>query len=276
MLPKSAVLLRSSGDRMVDAIYSIWGHRRILLATAWADIRARYIGTAGGIAWLFLYPMLFLGLYALVYTVIFRVQPVGMTTEEYLLFIFSGLVPFLGFAEALGAGVPAVIANKSLIRNTLFPIELIPLKTVLTSSVSMLIGFSLLVSVIVLRGQLQWTILFLFPILILNLLFTCGIVWLLSTLNVFIRDIGNMVPLLTIVLMLISPIAYSESQVPASVLPIMKLNPLFHIIGLYRSALFGGAVDFSGLVLTTVGAVALFVAGYHVFTRLKIVFVEYV
>lgn len=115
----------------MNPIFIIWRHIHVLWATTLTDIRSRFIGTIFGVAWIILYPLLFLGLYAVVYTMIYRVRVEEFGTFDYVLLIFCGLVPFLGFSEALGNGVGSVLGNKGLIKNTLFPIDLIPVKTVL-------------------------------------------------------------------------------------------------------------------------------------------------
>ncbi len=110
----------------MGSITTLWFNRRMLWATSVTDIVVRFKGTVLGLAWTILYPLLFLGLYAVVYTMIFHVRTLEYATYDYLLLIFCGLVPFIGFSEALGTGVMSVSSNKTLIKNTLFPIELVP------------------------------------------------------------------------------------------------------------------------------------------------------
>ena len=247
----------------------------MISSTVYSDLRMRYAGTTIGLVWIFISPLLFLGLYSIVYTQIFKIKPADMSSESYVLVIFSGLVPFLSFAEAIGGGVPSVVGNKSLIRNTLFPIEFVPLKVVLVASAPMLVGFSILITSTALYEGLRPGFIMILPIMILQLVFTIGLVWLLAPINVFVRDVGNLVPLVILVLMLISPIAYLESQVPAGVAPILHVNPLAYLISLYRQALFG-EIEIGRLVFFAVFSFAVFVGGYIVFTRLKVAFLDYV
>ena len=108
------------GSRMIAGLKLLFIHRRILWATTLNDIRARYKGTILGLTWPILYPLLFLGLYAVVYSLIFKIRMEGVTAFGYVLMIFSGLIPFLGLAEALGSGVGSVLSNTNLIKNTMF------------------------------------------------------------------------------------------------------------------------------------------------------------
>src|SRR5579864_9499108 len=99
----------------MHAISLLWKHRRVLATTSWNDVRGRYRGTAIGLGWSVIYPIAFLGLYSIVYILIYRVRLPNYSSLEYVLMIFSGLIPFLGFSEALSTGVGSVVASRSLI-----------------------------------------------------------------------------------------------------------------------------------------------------------------
>ena len=257
-------------------LFILWLHRRILWATTLTDIRSRYKGTVFGLVWTVLYPILFLGLYAVVYTMIFRIRVEAFSTTDYVLLIFCGLVPFLGFSEALGTGVSSVLSNKGLVKNTLFPIELIPVKAVLASSVTMIVGLLLLLAALWARGIVHSTQLLIPIILVLQLLFTIGVIWLFSAVNVFIQDLGQVVAILILFLMLVSPIAYTHDMIPPELLPFMYPNPLYYLIMLYRDALFLGVVNLELLGDFTLISVGMLLAGGFVFTRLKPLFADYV
>ncbi len=260
----------------MQTIALLWRQRRMIWATTRNDIRARFSGTALGMAWVLLYPVLFLGLYAVVYTLIFRVRAASYSSVDYVLLIFCGLVPFLGFSEALGNGVTCVTGNKSLIKNTLFPIELIPVKTVLSSSLSMVVGLGLLMAALWSRGIFHATQLLLPLLLAEQIVFTIGVIWLLSAINVFFSDLGQIVSVLVLFLMLVSPIAYTQDMIPPELMPIMYPNPLYYLIMLYRDSAFLGEVRPHLLAGFTLIAAVTFGLGAAVFGRLKGLFADYV
>lgn len=260
----------------MSPVLVLWRHRHILMATTLTDIRGRFVGTVLGLIWTVLYPVLFLGLYAVVYTMIFRIRAPGYETTDYVLLIFCGLVPFVGFSEALGTGVSSVTSNKGLIKNTLFPIELIPVKTVLASSVTMMIGLVLLMGVLMWHGVLHWTQFLIPVILLLQLIFSIGLIWLLSAVNVFVQDLGQMIAILILFLMLVSPIAYTHDMIPPELLPFMYPNPLYYLIMLYRDALFLGTLNLEMLTTFSLISVGMLFFGGLVFTRLKPLFADYV
>jgi lipopolysaccharide transport system permease protein len=260
----------------MKALVVAWRHRQVLWATTLSDIRGRFRGTLLGLTWALLYPVLFLGLYAVVYTMIFRIRVASFGTFEYVLLIFCGLVPFLGFSEALGTGVSSVTSNKSLIKNTLFPIELIPVKAVLASSVTMTVGLVMLMAVLWSNGHVYPAQLAIPLIVLLQLLFTIGLIWLLSAINVFISDLGQIVAILVLFLMLVSPIAYTHDMIPPSLLPFMAPNPLYYLIMLYRDAAFFGVVDVRLLGTFSLITAIMVQVGGVAFTRLKPLFADHV
>ncbi len=261
---------------MITGLKLLFEHRRILYATTVNDVRARYRGTMLGLLWTLIYPLLFLGLYATIYLLIFRVRLPGYSPFEYVLLVFCGLIPFLGFAESLGNGVTSVNSNKSLIRNTMFPIELIPAKAVLSSVVSMTVGLFILLGALWIQGIFHATQLLIPLIFVLQILFMIGLIWLLAALNVFFQDLGQMVGVIILFLMLVSPIAYTQDMIPPNMMPLMYPNPLYYMIMIYRGVLMTGEFPVNLFVVFSIMTVAIFTFGFFAFNRLKPMFADYV
>src|SRR5262249_12954536 len=96
------------------------------------------------------------GIYAVVYLVVLRVEVPGLSPVQYVLLIFAGLVPFLMTAEALTLGVTAVVANRSVLNNTVFPIDLAPAKSVLLAQMPMVVGLMTILVALGLTGTISW------------------------------------------------------------------------------------------------------------------------
>jgi lipopolysaccharide transport system permease protein len=254
----------------------LWRNRSVVRSTVLYDLRQRYGATALGLGWTVLYPILFLGLYSIVYDLILQIRIPGKSSFEYVLIIFSGLIPFLGFSEALGSGVNSIVDNRSLVKGSIFPLELIAVKAVLVSSVTMLVGLVLLMSILIWRGETQWSQLMIPVIIIIQYLFSTGIVWLLSVINVLFRDTNNLVSPLILFLMLVSPIGYTIDMIPQSLMPIMYVNPLYYLIFIYRLSINEGVVPWGFLCGFALISLAIFLLGFHVFRRLKGVFADHV
>jgi lipopolysaccharide transport system permease protein len=261
---------------LISALRLLFRCRRILLTTSMGEIRSRYVGTAFGLSWAILYPFLFLGLYAAIYALILQVRLGEHTPFEYVLIIFSGLVPFIGFSEALSSSVSSVVGNKQLIKNTMFPIELVPVKAVVAGSLSMTVGLCGLLFALWAHGEFHATQVLVVPLVALQLTFSIGVGWLLSALNVFFRDVAQAVGIIVLFLMIASPIGYTRDMIPHQLLPLAYINPLFYVIELYRQVLVFGVVSTRFWLAFTAIAVTTFWLGYDVFRRLKPVFAEYV
>ncbi len=167
-------------------ILILWRYRWLLRQTTLTDLRTRYAGSALGLVWLVLSPLLFLSCYAIVYLCIYRLQPTDMSAVDYVLMICCGLVPFLSLAEAVSTGAGCLTGNAHLIRNTLFPPELLPVKAVLVSQASQFVGTGLILTALTLTGKLSGWVL-LWPVIwLFQLQLTLGFVWALSTFAVYL------------------------------------------------------------------------------------------
>jgi lipopolysaccharide transport system permease protein len=238
-------------------------------------LKAKYAGSAFGILWAVMYPILFLGVYALVYVAILGVRPVAMSTAEYIVLIFCGLVPFLGFADALGAGVSSVTSSANLIKNTLFPIELVPLKTVLASTITQLVGTVLLIAILAFMGKIGPVIMLVPVVFVVQLVFTAGFIWFVSSLNVLFRDLSQITSVMIIFFMMVSPIGYTPDMIPEALKTLSYLNPLFSIIIIYRDVMFYNRFPASlDIIIFMAMSFVTFAVGFSVFTRIKKVFAD--
>ena len=111
----------------------IWSRRVLLCKSVLVSLRQRFAGSTLGIVWFVLGPAILLMLYAMIYLVIFRVRPTDMDPQTYVLYIFAGLVPLLGFSQGLMQGTTSLSSNSDLLLNTVFPPELVPLRETVQS-----------------------------------------------------------------------------------------------------------------------------------------------
>jgi homopolymeric O-antigen transport system permease protein len=252
-------------------------HRRLLWRVTRNDLNARYAGSHLGTLWVFLAPVLILVVYAVTYVEIFRVRLAGLSSAEYVIFIFSGLVPYLMAADALVNGVTSVVANKSVLSNTVFPIDLAPVKSVLISQAIMVTGISVTVVGSAIVGTLRWTVVLLPFVWALQVLGLIGLTWMLSLLNVIFRDIQNILTPVLMIILIASPFAYTPNLVPESLRPFILLNPFAYFVVAYQQIIVLGrlpGLDHT-LALLVLGIVP-FIAGSWFFATAKRVIVDYV
>jgi lipopolysaccharide transport system permease protein len=253
----------------------IFRHRRMLAVVCGNELKARHAGTLLGIVWLFVYPALFLATYATVYMLVLKVRLAMFTGPEYLMLMFTGLVPFLNFAECLSAGTVSVSSNPQLMKNTLFPVALLPVKIVVCAQVVQVVGFAMLSVFLAASGKLGVNFGWVFVIWTFQAMISVGIVWILASVNVFFRDLGQIMGLVILLLMMVSPIGYTEEMIPAALRPILTLNPLYYIILCYqRVMLFNQPPPPQLLWPFVCASTVIFFAGYKLFATLKRAFVE--
>lgn len=241
------------------------------------DVRARHAGSVLGLAWFVLSPLLVLSVYAAVYLLVFRVRVAGLTSPEYVLFVFAGLVPFLATGEALGHGVPSVVMGRSVLTSTVFPLELVPARAVLAAQGIMGVGLAVVLAGAVATGRLRWTALLVPVLWLLQALFLLGIVWVMSILNVVLRDLQHAVTLLLMALLVASPIAYAPEMVPGRLRLLLLLNPLAWFITAWQDVLVLGRFPTAGHLLVLVSlSLGAFLAGAWFFARVKRMWIDYV
>lgn len=260
----------------MGALASLLKYRRILYSTVVQGLKKRTSANALGALWLLLYPLLFLSMYSLVFVQILQVRIPGLGTMDYILVVFSGLVPFLAFSEAFGVGTTSIVANRDLLMNTLFPIELVVARDVLIGHTTMGMGMLMLWGAVIYYHGVSWTHLLVPVIYLLQIVMVLGLVWITATLTVFFRDMQQAIPVLVLMLMMISPIGYTADMVPAGLKGILLFNPLAWLMELYRASLMQGTVPLEQLGQFAAFAFALFCLGGALITRLKPLFIDHV
>ena len=250
-------------------------HKRQLLATTTHELKAKYAATILGFVWPVIFPFLFLSAYALVFLFVFKAKPEGLSSAEYLLVVFTGLVPFLGFSEAFSLGTTSVLENKALVKNTIFPIELVPVKAVFLGLVTMFVGLLFVLIYLAARGLLGLSVLWLPAVVIAHVLFSIGLAWFVGAVAVVVRDLAQMVSVVILLLMLLSPIAYLPSMVPPQLELLFGVNPLYYIISAYRMALLGTPMPPVDQMIFVLMCLGMLLVGAWVFSRLKEVFGDF-
>jgi lipopolysaccharide transport system permease protein len=261
---------------LIRPFASVFRHRSLLLRSVLVEMRHRHAGSVIGVAWIALAPLLLLALYAVVYAVIFRIRPLDMTTAEYVLRISCGLMPVLGFSEALASGTTSLSLNKQVLLNTVFPSELIPVRAVVAGSTSSLVGLGIvLVAATILHG-LAFSFLVVPLLFLLQVMLVTGLAWILSLANLVLRDVQHILTFLTIALLVASPIAYTPAMLPPRLSAFVYCNPLSYFVIGYQNLIADSVLPalgvLSGLVLLGLLALTL---GFEVFRRAKQVFLDY-
>lgn len=225
------------------------------------EVLGRYRGSVMGLVWSFFNPILMLAVYTFVFGVVFQARwgehPGG--NIEFASILFAGLIVFSIFSECVNRAPSLILNNVNYVKKVVFPLESLPWvamgSTIFHSLMSVVV---LLLLYLWTHATLQWTVL-LFPLVIFPLLLlTMGLSWFLASLGVFLRDVGQIVGVLTTVLLFTCPIFYPASALPEAVRSYLFLNPLTFVVEQARATLLWGKLpDWSGLGLYFVVSVVV-------------------
>ena len=233
---------------------------------------ARYRGSALGLLWALLTPAVMIAVFTFIFAGVFGARfTEGGTPWEYALYLFCGLLPWTAFSETLQQSSGIVVAHANLVKRVVFPLETLPVAQALAALVTQLFGTAaLLVAAVIVRGELHVTALWLFVLLVPQLLLTLGGAWLVASLGVFVRDTAQVLGLLLTAWMYLTPIIYPEQVVPQRYRPALELNPFTPLVRAYRSAVIEGAApDPAGLAYASAVGLAAFLLGYWWFARTR-------
>jgi ABC-type polysaccharide/polyol phosphate export permease len=198
-----------------------------------AELRHRYAGTNLGIVWNVLHPLALIAVYAVVFTNLFagglpRGVPGVKAGTSFLLYLTSGLLPWLAFAECVTRGCNAFADNATYLKKLPIPEQVFVAQTAASATLGLVISFSLLLAISLVAGLTPGTHWLLLPLPLLSLQVTgFGLGLLCGTLNVFFRDIGQLLALVLQLTFWTVPIVYPREQLPAWAAGVMPWHPLY-------------------------------------------------
>jgi len=254
----------------------IYNQRVLLMALTWRSLQRRYAGTWGGVVWCVLQPAATVAIYWLVFAVGFRAQ--GPAGDPYILFFVTGLAPWLFFNDGLRESVESVTGNPHLVKKVVFPTELLPLAQILSTAlvhgvVLVLVFFTLACYQVPFSLSILGTIYYFLALSIL----VCGLGWLVGSLQVFFRDVGQIVAVVLGFWFWLTPVVWPPSLLAPEFGIWMLLNPLAYVIGGYRDCLLYGVWPLAEPMESLIfwgEALGLLAVGGTTFQRLKPEFAE--
>jgi ABC-type polysaccharide/polyol phosphate export permease len=250
---------------------SLYKRRELISTLVSKELKARYRGSLLGIVWTFLNPLLLLLVYSLVFSVYMRVQ-----MENYALFVFTGLLPWIWFSSSLGDGASSVVGSGSLITKSMFPAEVLPMVKILSNLMNYIFSLPLILIFMLAYGvPLRPSMLWLPVVMAVQLLLTLGLVYFLSALNVRFRDTQHVLGNLLTLWFFLTPILYSANNAPADYRHLLYLNPMTVLAVSYQDIfLYGKAPDITALLALGLFGVLVSLIGFRQFEIGKDMFAE--
>ena len=249
----------------------LYRYREFLKTNVKKDIRGKYKGSFLGVLWSFINPLLSVLVYAIVFSQIMRFD-----IDNYVIYLITGVLPWTFFTSSINMGMTSILYNASIIKKVYFPRSILPISSVSSCLVNFLIS-CLVILVFVLFSGIGITIHLLWlPLIALVQYFLClGIVFFLSAVEIFVRDLEHIINFVLSMAFYVTPILYKAEQVPKNLRFILKLNPMAYIIDAYRDIFYYGVMpDISSLLLVFLVSIIVMMLGYKVFERLQRGFAE--
>lgn len=246
--------------------------RALLFQLVRRDFRQRFVGSAAGWLWGVVHPLVLLLSWTFVFQICLRMPlPQQGLTTNYTIFLFCGMLPWLLFQDTVTRSAASLIEQSSLITKTVFPAEVVPVSIFLSSLIHHLIGLALAVGAVFYAvGHVSPMLVFLPVYMLFVGMMAVGLGWIVSSLNVYLRDTAQVLLVVMTLWFWITPVMISEEQVPANFRFLLRLNPLSYAVRAYRERLLSSAwPNLQELAVLAVYAVVLFVVGGLFFRHLK-------
>jgi lipopolysaccharide transport system permease protein len=246
-------------------------YRELLWEMTRRDIAERQAGLAFARFWVFGQPLLMMLVYIFVFSFIFKVRlGVGDRGLDYSAFLLAGLVPWLAFQEAVSRAPTCITENRSLIKQIVFPVEILPLKIVLSTLVLLFVGLSFPLILSVLAGTAHPLSLLLLPVPVLcQITLAMGLVYMIAAVGVFVRDIRNIIQLALMLGLYLQPILYAPGMLPPWTDIAFQISPFTHIVWLYRDAILGGYAHPFSWIFAPVLSIGFLAIGFRIFRSLR-------
>jgi len=253
---------------------SIWRNRQLIKQMTIREVVGRYKGSALGLLWSFLNPVLMLVVYTFVFSSIFKARW-GVGEEEsktqFAVVLFVGMIVHGLFAEVINRAPSLILTNANYVKKVVFPLEILPIigmgAALFHTMASLMV---LLVAFFIFNNYLPWTAVFIPLILLPLIILSLGFAWMLASLGVFLRDVGQTIGIVTTIMMFLSPVFYPVSTLPEEYQPWMMANPLTFIIEQSRAVLVWQQLpDWQGLGIYTLSSIVIAWLGYVWFQKTR-------
>ncbi len=227
----------------------LWNYREMIASLVQRDLKSRYKGSVLGFLWMFLNPLLQLCVYTIVFSTIMR-----MGIEKFYLFLFVALVPWIFFSTCLSGGTTVIIGQQDMVKKIYFPREVLPIAYTTSQFVNMLLSFIVIFIVVFFSGIAidPVALLYLPIIMLIEYVLALGVTLLVSSLTVYLRDLQQIMGIVSMAWMYMTPVIYSVDMIPDEFVNLFYLNPMTTITIAYRDILYYGRAPEMGTLVNAI------------------------
>ena len=240
------------------------------------EIKGRFAGSIGGFLWSLLTPLANLLIYIFVFSLVLkiRMKPMETGTDSFAVYFLTGLLPWTAFSEALSSATDAFLGRANLITKVAFPLEILLMVGVIVPFCLNGLGFIMFLVYLIFKGYFHMAWMWLPLVVAVHMVFTLGMVCLVASLSVFLRDIKHFIGTVLSLWFFLTPIIYPLSMVPEKLRWVIKINPIYPFIELYHQVLLHHFISF-GMLAYAMGLTLLcFVLSVLFFERSKHAFAD--
>lgn len=270
--PSSTSVGSGRVSRAIEYLQELWRRREFALALGLGNLKARNASTSLGLVWWVLNPILLGAVYFLVFGLLFA----GRRPDDFLVYLLAGMFAFHFTSQSMTGGANSIIQNSKLLANLRFPRLILPASTLIESLVGFLTSLVVLFAVAFVSGivldhdYLTSQVLLLPAVIVLHLIFNLGLGTITARLAVPFRDINNLLPYVNRIWLYLTPIIWPLSfldEMSDTIQRLVRLNPMFDIVGLYRTAIMGYPFEMDMLIGAVLWSLAIGVIGIASFVK---------
>lgn len=228
---------------IIRAYKKYLNYRELIWSFVRRDIDARYKGTVMGACWSLIHPLAAFSVYLLVFGFFLKVRmPASTSVLDFALYFSAGYFPWVFFSGVVTRAASCIVDNRNFIKKVSFPSEIFPSTIALSEGVSLVISIAIVGAFSIYLKGFSVLLLLLPIVMLLEVIFSLACALLVSAATVFFRDVPQLLSSLFMVWFWLTPITYTADMVPKKLELFVYLNPIHHLLALYRSLLFNGTM----------------------------------
>jgi len=256
----------------MQRLRNVFSYKEMIFSMVRRELRGRYKGSVLGFLWTLINPLFQLIIYTIVFSYIMRAGK-----DDYYLFLFVALVPWIFFSTSIVGGSRCVIDAQDMVKKIYFPREVMPISYVSTAFITMALSFLAVFIVLVFtKAQSNLLALTVLPVVMLTeYMLALGITFIMSALTVYFRDMEFILGIVVMAWQFLTPVMYPREWVPEALQPVLDLNPMTPIVDAYREIIYYQKIPSIMMIFKALGVgIIAFVIGFIIYGKMQKGFAE--